>query len=170
MPKIVDHDAYREDIANRAVEVFRRRGYAGVGMRDMAKELGMSKSALYHYYPSKKALFLACSARVAQISLQPEAAPIQALMKFAQDWESVFPGEVRIILDYISTRDPEDVRKDEAIAIATRGFRDGLSPVVDPNRVDQVLAAVFGFLLMRYFSGGENDWLELEEMLGRILN
>ena len=33
-------------------------------MRGVAQHLGVSKSALYHYFPTKEALFLACTQQV----------------------------------------------------------------------------------------------------------
>ena len=61
MPKIVDHDAYREELVAQAVKYFSDHGYAGASMRKIADHLGVSKSAIYHYFPSKADLFLACT-------------------------------------------------------------------------------------------------------------
>lgn len=57
MPKIVDHDAYREEILSRCFELFAREGYAAVTLRRLARELGVSTGRLYHYFPSKEAIF-----------------------------------------------------------------------------------------------------------------
>lgn len=170
MPKIVDHEAYREELATRAVEVFRRRGYAGIGMREMAKELGMSKSALYHYFPSKEALFLACSAKVADISPDPSREPIEALIGLAQEWEAVFPGEMRIMLDYIGARSGDDVRGDRAVERSMAGFERGLASIASNRNIPKILSAIFGFLLLRYINGQSTPWAELEELLDRIIN
>jgi predicted transcriptional regulator len=59
MPKNVDHDAYRLELAQKAARLFSKQGFAGLGMRSIAKELGISKSALNHYFPTKKGLLLA---------------------------------------------------------------------------------------------------------------
>lgn len=40
----------------RAIDVFNRRGYDGTSMEDLAKELGFTKSAIYHHVPSKSHL------------------------------------------------------------------------------------------------------------------
>lgn len=45
------HD--QETVVRRAIEVFNRRGYDGTSMEDLAKELGFTKSAIYHHVPSK---------------------------------------------------------------------------------------------------------------------
>ncbi len=129
----------------------------------------MSKSALYHYFPSKDALFLACSARVARISLDTDKSPVEALVAMAESWEDVFPGEVRIILDYIGDRTPEDLHRDEALDVAMGGFVAGLSQIIPVDLIPQVLSAVFGFLLLRYFNGRQTPWEELKTLLQSII-
>jgi AcrR family transcriptional regulator len=56
MPKIVDHDQYRKDLIHKAFDLFAEKGYA-ITMRQIAQELGVSTGTLYHYFPSKEALF-----------------------------------------------------------------------------------------------------------------
>lgn len=169
MPKVVDHDAYRAWIAERAVEIFRRRGYSGIGMREIAKVLGMSKSALYHYFPSKEALFLACSTRVARLHLDASLPPVDALVAAAREWEPVFPGELRIVLDYVGTRDDASVRNDPAVRAVSHGFEAALAQILDGDRIPAVLSAVFGFLLLRYFDGKSTPYAVLEDTLRRLL-
>jgi AcrR family transcriptional regulator len=41
-----------------AVQMFSTRGYSAVGIREIAREAGVTIGALYHYAPSKEALFL----------------------------------------------------------------------------------------------------------------
>ncbi len=43
---------------DKAVELFARKGFAQVGMRELADYLGMSPGSLYHHYPSKRHLLL----------------------------------------------------------------------------------------------------------------
>ena len=56
MPKIVDHDAYREELTEKYFEHFAKRGYADVTMKEIASDLGVSTGTLYHYFPSKKSI------------------------------------------------------------------------------------------------------------------
>ncbi len=46
-------------VLRRAIEVFNRQGYDGTSMGDLARELGLSKSAIYHHVPSKEHLLSA---------------------------------------------------------------------------------------------------------------
>lgn len=50
----------RNDILERATETFLTHGYAGTSMADLARAVGMRKASLYHHFPSKQALFIAC--------------------------------------------------------------------------------------------------------------
>lgn len=54
MPKIVDHDAYRDELIERYFDDFAQRGYNDVTMREIAAKLDISTGTLYHYFPSKK--------------------------------------------------------------------------------------------------------------------
>ncbi|WP_307796463.1 TetR/AcrR family transcriptional regulator [Actinomadura barringtoniae] len=46
----------RETMLRRAVELFNRRGYDATSMGDLAKELGLTKPAIYHHFRSKEEL------------------------------------------------------------------------------------------------------------------
>lgn len=47
-----------------AGELIARQGYDGTSMRDIAREFGILAGSIYHYFPSKEALFLAIHTRV----------------------------------------------------------------------------------------------------------
>jgi AcrR family transcriptional regulator len=51
MPKLVDHDRRRSDIAAAARQVLRRDGIERITVRHVAHEAGMSPGALRHYFP-----------------------------------------------------------------------------------------------------------------------
>jgi AcrR family transcriptional regulator len=57
MPKIVDHDSYRTELLAKSFDLFAEKGYAAITMRQIAAGLGVSTGTLYHYFPSKEALF-----------------------------------------------------------------------------------------------------------------
>lgn len=56
MPKIVNHEEYREVLLEKSFELFARRGYE-ITMRELAKELEISTGSLYHYFESKEDIF-----------------------------------------------------------------------------------------------------------------
>lgn len=51
--------ATRLQILDHAITRFAQSGYAGVSMRDVAGDVGISAAALYHHFPDKQALYLA---------------------------------------------------------------------------------------------------------------
>jgi AcrR family transcriptional regulator len=50
----------RSEILALATEAFLTHGYAGASMADLARAVGIQKASLYHHFPSKEALFIAC--------------------------------------------------------------------------------------------------------------
>ncbi len=46
----------QETVLRRAIELFNQQGYDGTSMGDLARELGLTKSAIYHHVPSKEHL------------------------------------------------------------------------------------------------------------------
>lgn len=59
MPKVVDHDAYRDELLSGCFSVFAQYGYDKVTMRKIAQVLGVSTGTLYHYFPNKQAIIKA---------------------------------------------------------------------------------------------------------------
>lgn len=57
MPKIVDSEQYRKELLHQCFDLLAEKGYANVTTRQLAQFLNISTGALYHYFPSKKALF-----------------------------------------------------------------------------------------------------------------
>ena len=53
-------EARRAEILREAAEVFRRRGFHGAGMREIARGLGVAPGALYYYFESKEDLLYGC--------------------------------------------------------------------------------------------------------------
>lgn len=56
MPKIVDHEARREELAGALWRVALREGFSAVSVRTVAREAGWSPGALRHYFPTSGAM------------------------------------------------------------------------------------------------------------------
>jgi TetR/AcrR family transcriptional regulator len=50
----------RTEILHAALRAFRSAGYHGTTLDDIARQLGVRKTALYHYFPDKEAMLHAC--------------------------------------------------------------------------------------------------------------
>jgi AcrR family transcriptional regulator len=55
--RAADPEAQRRQLLAGSLPVFAERGYGAVTMRGLAKELGVSTGALYHYFEGKESLF-----------------------------------------------------------------------------------------------------------------
>jgi AcrR family transcriptional regulator len=58
MPRLVDHDARRAEVAAVAADLIARRGLDGVSVRDVAAAGGYSTTVVTHYFASKRDLLL----------------------------------------------------------------------------------------------------------------
>ncbi len=160
MPKIIDHDAYKQELAGRAAVLFAEQGYSGLGMRKIAEALGLSKSALYHYFPSKKELFLACTAvaTAPQETPAPTGAPCDQLMAIATDMRTGFASEMALVFDFIRGMSPADVAKDPAMKQAMSNYQTTIQNITGAEVADEILALLIGALMLDLFSGG--SWSE----------
>lgn len=180
MPKIVDHEKYRKELTYKATKVFREHGYSGLGMRKIAQELGVSKSALYHYFPSKDALFTACTQSVTSfenIKLQDLSLDemnnqerIKALITVFKVLDQEFKGELSLLTDYIRTLKPSEVSADENLQIANRRYLTMVAEFVGQENAQFVLCLMYGVLLQRLFDGGKCRFQDIEEKLVSFTN
>jgi len=58
MPKLIDHDRRREEIAEATWRVIHAQGISGVSIRTVAAEAGISTGSLRHVFPSKADLLV----------------------------------------------------------------------------------------------------------------
>jgi len=88
MPKtsIAAKEARRTQILDAAVRCFARHGYYETTIEDLVIETGLSRGALYLYYPSKEAMYLAISEQwgcgleeAIQARLTPDLSPASIL-------------------------------------------------------------------------------------------
>ena len=56
MPKIVNHNEYRQELLEKSLHLFTRKGYHNINMKEIAAEIGVSTGTLYHYFPSKESM------------------------------------------------------------------------------------------------------------------
>lgn len=61
MPKIVDHEERRRELAEAVWRVILRDGVEGVSVREVAAEAGWSAGALRHYFGTKEALLVSAA-------------------------------------------------------------------------------------------------------------
>ena len=62
------HEAKRRALLREAASAFTRKGFHAASLDDIAQKLGVTKAALYHYFPSKHALLRECFAQAMEVA------------------------------------------------------------------------------------------------------
>jgi AcrR family transcriptional regulator len=173
----------RDKILDVAEALFARRGYAGIGLREVADASGLSKSSLFHHFRSKEQLYHEVILRVLlrirerfEANLVPNDSPRAQLERWLEELIDVLaehPTVARLLLR--SLFEEEDALAPEAeaceaqlasiIADAERLIRRGiecgeLRRVSTPHTLLTVMGAT-----VFYFASAEMG----EQILGRPL-
>jgi AcrR family transcriptional regulator len=163
MPKIVDHEQVRADIVARAVELFAEQGFGGLGIRGLAKAVGMAKSSIYYYFPTKEALIEAViEAVVAQDVASLEgvvgtAGSFEDRLERAVTWTVEHEDRLATQIRILNEAAREQIWTDDGSVIQT--YVKGLSRVIGLN----VAAArtfylqILGVVLQRMVDGNRTN-------------
>ncbi len=83
----------RAEILHAALRAFRERGYHATTLEDIADELGVRKTALYHYFPDKEAILYECH--------KESLAEIERLTKEAKKLDSATEALEHVIREFV---------------------------------------------------------------------
>jgi TetR/AcrR family transcriptional regulator len=116
----------RDKILEVSEVLFARRGYAGVGLREVAEQAGLGKSSLFHHFKSKDALYsevlgevLGRIKRVLDPIAASHTAPELRLVAWVEGLVDVLashPGTARLLMRALVEDDPLGPDLPEAIA------------------------------------------------------
>jgi TetR/AcrR family transcriptional regulator len=154
----------RDKILEVAEALYARRGFAGVGMREVAEAAGLGKSSLFHHFRSKVQLYLAVHERVLgrlddrlSAMLASDAPASEKLDRWVDAAIDVFaeqPSSARILLRALVEENafareewPEGQAVDSRLAsildgilrLLAEGMRDGVFRDASPAHVVQTL-------------------------------
>ncbi|MGX9355615.1 TetR/AcrR family transcriptional regulator [Roseobacteraceae bacterium S113] len=82
----------REEVLDRAIELFRRQGYSATSTAELVEELGMNRKSMYAEFGSKQELFEAALERYSEVNLSRVLAPIEAPDADARSIRDAFLG------------------------------------------------------------------------------
>ena len=82
----------REDVLDRAIELFRQNGYSATSTAELVETLGMNRKSMYAEFGSKQKLFEAALERYNAVNLSRVLAPIEAPDANAQTIIDAFKG------------------------------------------------------------------------------
>lgn len=181
MPKIIDHDRYRAELIEGCRDLFARRGYRALSMREVAAALGVSTGTLYHYFPDKRALFTQVAEATAQDDAlraranvdhsAPPADKLADLLRFIGEHERDFLYQIVIALDYYHEQElqPAD---DEPVRIGIRRDRQTIAELLDPAdeaTVTLVLSQIIGLVVLRLLEGENASFTSQTALLQHLL-
>jgi len=196
MPKKIDHEARRRDIAEAAVQVIGEQGIDNARLIDVARAAGATTGAITHYFDDKNALLLAALDHVAQRILHElHAAPTQSPISVdnliaractvlpiheegMRDWRVWLCFFSRAIADpalaRINKAYYEEFRDGLGAAIERLQRAGKLEPALDPHiTADSMLAAIDGIGVRATLEPeewpAERQKSQLEAMLRAIL-
>lgn len=167
MPRAVDVDARRAELADAAARVIARSGWSGATMRQVAAEAGWTTGALTHYFPDKRALLrftleVSLDRRRALRPSRRTLAPVEALRAALVN---ALPTDGQSTLHWIVTMAfcAQAAGDDELAALqrdAYRDFRDdvaglaeaaGVAPDAALGEAERLIAIVDGVALQALF-------------------
>jgi len=91
----------RLEILRAASRVFRRRGFAETGMREIAAEADLSPGNLYHYFEGKHELLFFCQDRALEQMLEALRAARLSTRPVAEKMHDVIGAHVRCLIDEV---------------------------------------------------------------------
>ena len=94
-------DRQRDAILRAAARLFRERGFADTGMRDIAEAADLSAANLYHYFDGKNDLLVYCQDRALDRMLEAVASARRASPSAAERLHLVLIAHLRTLLDDI---------------------------------------------------------------------
>lgn len=175
----------RDKILDCAEQLFARRGFAGIGLAEVAEQVGLSKSSLFHHFASKAQLYAAVMARILDRieselmrSLVAGGGPVQRLERWLDvvvDVLAAHPTYARLLLrslfedDELTGELPEEQAVNATlrriVGAADALLREGIAGrVFRPVNVPHMVQTVIGATVF-HFASGEFG----EDLIGRPL-
>lgn len=173
-----------ETVLRRAVALFNRQGYDGTSMGDLAAELGLTKSAIYHHVTGKEALLAAAldEALGGLSAAIDDAAALRGASAY-QRLRHAVRQSVRVLVEHLPAvtlllrvrgNSPVEVAAlerrrvlDERLAALVRAAVDegSLRPGLDPEVVSRLVFGMVNSLVEWYHPDGPLDATRLADAL-----
>jgi AcrR family transcriptional regulator len=181
------HD--REAVLRTAIDLFNRRGYDATSISDLAAELGVTKSAVYHHFVSKEALLSAAldealeglSSAVEAASAATDGEPssvrlrttVEAAVRILADNLPAVTLLLRVRGNSVLERSAMERRRhiDERLAVLVRhaAAEGDLRGDVDPDVISRLIFGMVNSLTDWYRPGGPMDAGALAATISSVL-
>ena len=161
-------DERRDQLLELGAELFARHSFAELSMARIAREAGISKALLYHYFPTKQAFFVATLQQAAEevrrrTEPDPELPPGEALagsLDAFLGWVEENATAYRKLLESAGSVPEVGALIDKVRDRTSARILDGLGAGDDPP--PQVRAAARAWLW--FMDGAILDWLEHRDL------
>jgi AcrR family transcriptional regulator len=176
----------RDKILDAAEALFARRGYAAVGMSEIAEAVGLGKSSLFHHFPAKAQLYAATVDRILRAmeaaltaALAAGGTPVERLDRWVDtiaDLLGAHPASARLLLRSLFEDDElsgafEEERAVDAtlqrmIGAAMALLREGMGAgTLRAASIPHTVQSLIGLLIYHFASGDFGA-----ELLGRPID
>ncbi|VEP11428.1 TetR family transcriptional regulator [Hyella patelloides LEGE 07179] len=185
MPKIVDHDRYRQEILTKCFDLFAQRGYGSLTMRQIAKEIGVSTGTLYHYFSSKEDLFVQLIEEITEQdilhatdlmenqSLDTMEEKILALGQFIFKNEDYFYKQTLLYMNFFQQLDLEQQQLVEAVKRSYKRYQEETMEflgIYDLAIANHISCFIDGLIFQRAFDPESLDIQQQMDLLAKMLS
>lgn len=166
MPKIVDHDAYRKELLSKCFDLFAEQGYGLITMRQIAQGLKVSTGTLYHYFPSKEAIFEQLMESMAQQDIsqvietlkdtETVGERIEIAFAFIEEKRDRFEKQTLLMADYYQHQQRQKGTRSKVIQQIEEQIKElfmNVMKIDDADVVDLVLSLVDGLMFAKVYDG-----------------
>lgn len=180
MPKIVDREKVKQEIALKSAYIFLDKGYKSLGMRELSSLLGMSKSALYHYYKTKNDLFNASLAALLVEdtlssnfeTITPSTDTDVKCLNFESLFNQIEPRfmkELNLIQEYVQIIGQENVHLDQVMVLANKEYLELIKENVDPQFADELYTLLYGLLVRKLMEGDNFPSQQVKGLAAKVM-
>ena len=181
-------DARRMEILRAAARVFRERGFAEAGMREIAAEADLSPGILYHYFAGKHEILYFCQDRSLDRMLAAVESARASAAPAAEKLRAILVSHVHCLLDDVEGSVahlavealPNDLRErivakrdryERAIRslIAEGIARRELASAADPSLVTRAILGALNWTARWFRPGGQRDAAAVADELANYL-
>ena len=171
----------QETVLRRAVELFNTQGYDATSVGDLARDLGLSKSAIYHHVASKESLLAAAldealdglNEAIDRASMEdPEHSALQRLRSVVEQSVAILVAHLPAVTLLLRVRGNSDVEVaalrrrrliDEKLATLVQAAVDegSLRDDIPPDLISRLLFGTVNSVIEWYRPGGVVDEADL---------
>jgi len=175
MPKIVNHEQMRQGILMVCFELFAKRGYEAVSVKDIAKAANVSTGTLYHYFKNKQAIFHALAemavdndiadAQVSMAATVTNRDRLESYVSFVKSREELMIAEMLLITDFY--RQKEVLDNQDLLNKIGQKMKTQIASFINSDEselIDFSLSFFMGLIMQRMLFGEEISFDEVSQL------